>query len=114
MLPRTQLSICAVWLGSAALVSAQQAVPAKPPTVAGASKFIQDMLSRGTAVAKPWPGFIPSSRVTGVVIKNPCFVTLTLADKSVISVKLDQVVAIRSLYSANAPQASVELLLQYL
>lgn len=101
--------ICAFSLGSAALVSAQQVEPAKPRTVAGASKFIQDMLTRGTAVAKPWPGFVRSSRITGLTIKGGCAVTLTLADKSSLSLKLAQVVAIRPLYSANAPQASVEI-----
>lgn len=44
-----------------------------------------------------------------VGVKGGCLVTLTLADKSALSVKLDQVVAIRPLYSANAPQASVEI-----
>ena len=108
MLLRPHLLICALSLGSAAPVAAQQAVPAAPRTVAGASKFIQDMLTRGTAVAKPWPGFVRSSRITSVGVKGGCLVTLTLADKSALSVKLDQVVAIRPLYSANAPQASVE------
>ena len=106
---RPDLLIYALSLGSAAPVAAQQVGPAKPRTAAGASKFVQDMLTRGTAVAKPWPGFVRNSRITSVGVKGGCLVTLTLADKSALSVKLDQVVAIRPLYSANAPQASVEI-----
>ena len=85
---RPDLLIYALSLGSAAPVAAQQVVPAKPRTAAGASKFVQDMLTRGTAVAKPWPGFVRSSRITSVGVKGGCLVTLTLADKSALSVKL--------------------------
>jgi len=60
---RPDLLIYALSLGSAAPVAAQQVVPAKPRTAAGASKFVQDMLTRGTAVAKPWPGFVRNSRM---------------------------------------------------
>lgn len=43
------------------------------------------------------------------MVTGDCVVTLTLTAKSALSVKLDRMVAIRALYSANAPQASMKI-----
>lgn len=88
---------------------AQEQAPAKPRTAAGATTFIQDMLTRGPAEVKPWPGFVRSAKIVTVTVKGNCAVTMALADKSRIQVMLDRVVAIRPLYSTNAPQSSVEI-----
>lgn len=44
-----------------------------------------------------------------MTVKGNCNVTLTLSDKSELQIKLDRVVAVRPLFSANAPQSSIEI-----
>lgn len=101
------VSILTVVLANPAI--AQDAPASKPRTAAGAIKFMQDMLTRGTAEAKPWPGFARVSKVTNVVVKGNCLMTLSLADKSVIRIDLARAVGVRARISTNAPQSAVEI-----
>lgn len=88
---------------------AQDAPASKPRTAAGAIKFMQDMLTRGPAEAKPWPGFARVSKVTNVAVKGNCLMTLSLADKSLLRIDLARTVGVRARISTNAPQSAVEI-----
>ena len=79
----------------------------KRRTAAGASTFIQDMLTRGPAEVKPWPGFVRSAKIVTVTVKGNCAVTMALADKSRIQVMLDRVVAPVALAQKIAAECDV-------
>lgn len=89
--------------------AAQEGSVSKPRTAAGAVKFIQDVLTRGSTEAKPWPGSMDLSKVAKAEIKDNCLITLSLVDKSSIRIDLARSIGIRTLLSANAPQSLVEI-----
>ena len=92
---------------SAAQAQSVNATPAR--TAKGAITFISEMLARGPAEVKPWPGFVRLSAVTAVSFKQSCQMVLTLNDKSSYLVDLSRALSVRSSLSTNEPQSFVEI-----
>jgi hypothetical protein len=61
-----------VLISMSAIPAIAQVPASKPNTAAGGLRFVQDVLTRGTVEAKPWPDFLRTPKVTKVVVKGNC------------------------------------------
>lgn len=109
MLERTLILLCLMALGCPSASIAQEQAPRKPQTNAGALRFIQEILTRGPAKVKPWPGFAQPAAIANLTVKGNCRVSLALTNKGVLVINLDRVLSVKPLLSSNAPQSSVEI-----